>query len=51
MTITEAKQAGHCIGCIYRLVGPGPMQCIGTQSGDTECPGRAGSPKREGGDK
>lgn len=50
MTIAEAKQSGHCIGCIYRLIGPGEMQCMGTDASTTECPGRTGSPKRQGGE-
>lgn len=40
MTIQDAAQLGQCVGCVFRLLGPGPHQCMGTQMGDTECPGR-----------
>lgn len=45
MTIKDAKAQNLCIGCVWRLIGPGPMQCMGASVGETECPGRLG---REG---
>lgn len=51
MTIKEAKQAGQCLGCIFRLVGPGESRCMGASLGDIECPGRCASEKRLGGEK
>lgn len=39
-TIQEAKQAGHCRDCIYRVVGPGEMQCSSPHPEDKPCPGK-----------
>lgn len=51
MTIQEAKQQRQCHGCVYRLIGPGPLQCMGAESGAKDCPGRVGreelQPKEE----
>ena len=51
MTISEAKKSGQCQGCIYRLIGPGEMQCMGSSLGDTDCPGKCASSKRQGGEE
>lgn len=51
MTIQESKKTGRCVGCIFLLVGPGESRCMGTSLGDTDCPGKCASEKREGGGK
>lgn len=39
MTVREAQQRGSCRECVWRLVGPGPLQCMAAQLAESECPG------------
>jgi|GEM_PF-5589832 len=47
MTIVEAQRRGDCRDCAWRLVGPGPMQCMAAQVGESECPGQCDRENRK----
>jgi hypothetical protein len=38
--IREAQQRGDCRDCVWRVVGPGPMQCMGAELAEADCAGR-----------
>ena len=40
MTIKEAKEGKQCCGCVWRLIGPGPLQCMAVPETEDKCPGR-----------
>jgi len=50
VTIEEAKQAGQCQGCVFRLIGPGETRCMGVDLAETECPGKCADEKHQEGD-
>lgn len=40
MTIRDAQRRGDCRDCVWRVVGPGPLQCMAAQMAEAECPGK-----------